>query len=225
MSDAQHKINALWNSAAETYDVTPRHGISDPREERAWKDALRTLLTPPARDVLDVGCGTGFLTLLLADMGYRVRGVDLAEEMLARAQEKAKDLQVEIAFELGDAISPPGTPQSVDVIVNRHLFWTLTDPSRALENWFRLLKPGGLLMFIDGLWGKKEPDPRLGDLAAALPIVSVSSLEAIRDLVSNAGFIAVAIVPLPEIERVELELHGRSEDEPRYALTAKKPAT
>jgi ubiquinone/menaquinone biosynthesis C-methylase UbiE len=220
MADAQDKINALWNAAAATYDETPRHGIADPREEAAWKEALRSLLPPPPLDVLDVGCGTGFLSLLLAGLGYCVRGVDLAEEMLARARDAARARGLDVTFEIGDAIDPPGSDASVDAIVNRHLFWTLTDPSRALDRWRAMLRPGGRLLIIDGLWGRTGPDPRLGDLEKALPVVHMKSLDEVCDLVRAAGFADVETGPLSEIEHVELELHGPSEDEPRYALTA-----
>ncbi len=223
MTDTQAKINALWNAAAATYDETPRHGIADPREEAAWQDALRMLLPAPPLDVLDVGSGTGFLSLLLAGLGYRVRGVDLAGEMLSRARKSAQTRGVDVTFELGDAINPPGSDASVDIVVNRHVFWTLTSPERALERWRALVRPGGRLLIIDGLWGRKGPDPRLGDLAESLPAIHLTSLDAVCDLVRGARFVEVEARPLPEIERVELELHGPSAEEPRYALTASKP--
>jgi protein-L-isoaspartate O-methyltransferase len=49
-------------------------------------DALRPLLPPPPADILDVGTGTGFLALLLAELGHRVSGIDLSEGMLVRVR-------------------------------------------------------------------------------------------------------------------------------------------
>src|SRR5438552_1132102 len=77
--DIQTKINEMWNGAAGDYDSRPSHGIEDPKQAAAWKDALRPLLPAPPADVLDVGTGTGIIALLLAELGYRVLGVDLSE--------------------------------------------------------------------------------------------------------------------------------------------------
>jgi ubiquinone/menaquinone biosynthesis C-methylase UbiE len=63
------------------------------------------LLPHAPADVLDVGTGTGFLALLLAELGYRVVGIDLAPDMLEIAQSKCTN-EIAPRFELGDAAAP-----------------------------------------------------------------------------------------------------------------------
>ena len=224
MSDVQAKINALWDGASAEYDSRPSHGFHDAAHEAAWKEALRSLLPAPPGDVLDVGTGTGVIAMALADLGYRVRGVDLSEGMLARAKKKASERGGDVRFEIGDAIDPPGESASVDAVISRHVLWTLTDPERALSNWRRLLRPGGRLVIIDGLWGRSGDD-RLGDdITSALPLLRrETTVDDVRALVEAAGFSKVRVSGLERldaIERVFADDHATGE--PHYVVTATK---
>ncbi|MGH8932096.1 MAG: class I SAM-dependent methyltransferase [Egibacteraceae bacterium] len=58
----------------------------------AWADVCSGALPTPPADVLDVGTGTGQVALLLADLGHRVTGIDLAEGMLALARAKSASM-------------------------------------------------------------------------------------------------------------------------------------
>src|SRR5262245_9423365 len=81
--DPQGHVTAYWNFRSVSYDAQPGHGLHHEAERRAWLAALRELSPPAPADVLDAGTGTGFLAWLLAELGHRVTGVDLAEAMLA----------------------------------------------------------------------------------------------------------------------------------------------
>src|SRR5262249_14381937 len=83
-------IHALWGQAAPYYDETWGHGIRTSSERQAWSAFLAQHL-PSARpaNILDAGCGTGFLALLLAEAGHSVVGLDLSEQMLAVARKRA----------------------------------------------------------------------------------------------------------------------------------------
>lgn len=214
--DVQAKINDLWNRASAEYDGEPTHGIHDARQEEAWRTALRAMLPPPPADVLDAGTGTGAIALLAASLGHRVRGVDLSEGMLARARQKAAESRLSVRFETGDAMDPGGEAGSLDALVSRHVLWTLTDPKRALRNWLRLLRPGGKLAVIDGLWGRL-PDPSVDEVRAALPLLApeVSVGDIVR-LVEGAGFVDVAAGDLAKIDRIERST------EAHYVVTASK---
>ncbi|MFJ9246326.1 class I SAM-dependent methyltransferase [Streptomyces sp. NPDC101776] len=164
--------NFDWDAEAAAFDEQPDHGLRDPEIRRAWADRLRTWLPAGAADVLDLGCGTGTLSLLAAEQGHRVTGVDLSPAMidLARAKLAGRDA----AFLEGDATAPPVGEQRFDVVLVRHVLWSLPDPARVLRHWCDLLRPGGRLVLIEGRWGTVSPvgipADRLTELLA--PLVS-----------------------------------------------------
>ena len=74
-------------------------------------------------DVLDIGCGTGFLSLLLAAERHRVTAVDVAPTMLARARDKAEAQGLVIRFIEADIETLDLPAASQDLIVERHVIW------------------------------------------------------------------------------------------------------
>jgi len=102
-----------------------------------------------ALDALDIGCGTGFLSLELASRGHRVVGIDFAPSMIVEARKKAREHQLGIGFEVADAEQLPFPAASFDIVVSRHLLWTLPNPHSAMDEWIRVLRPGGRLIVID----------------------------------------------------------------------------
>lgn len=141
-----------WNARATTFDRGPDHGLLDPEVRQAWRTLLLEHLPPAPADVVDLGCGTGTLSVLLAQEGHRVRGVDTAVAMVDAARGKANRAHVPASFELGDAGDPAYPPTSCDVILVRHVLWALPDPAQAMGRWVSLLRPGGRLLLIEGSW-------------------------------------------------------------------------
>jgi 2-polyprenyl-3-methyl-5-hydroxy-6-metoxy-1,4-benzoquinol methylase len=141
-----------WDGQAATFDDEPDHGLRDPRVRAAWRDLLLTH-TPvaPAR-VADLGCGTGTLSVLLAEEGYDVHGIDLSGQMVAAARAKARAAGVAGTFTQGDAGDPPLAEAAFDVVLSRHVLWALPDPQTALRRWCELLAPGGRLLLVEGFW-------------------------------------------------------------------------
>lgn len=123
--------------------------------------AWRAILPAPPANALDLGTGTGFLALLLAELGHDVLGVDIAEGMIAIARQQAATLPRPPRFVVGNAGTPPVPPAGVEIVVSRQLLWTLPDPPGALRNWHRALRPGGRSVVIDGLWGRRRGPPTL----------------------------------------------------------------
>ncbi len=149
MSDA---ARTYWDLQAATFDNEPDHGLLQPEIRAAWRTLLLEHLPTAPADVVDLGCGTGTLAVLLAQEGYRVRGLDVAGAMVAAAHEKASLAHVPATFQQGDATAPPYEPGSCDVVLCRHVLWALPDPSAALRNWVGLLRPGGRLVLVEGSW-------------------------------------------------------------------------
>ncbi len=141
-----------WDEHAATFDDEPDHGLRDPAVRAAWVDLLLPVLPPAPARVLDLGCGTGSLSVLLAHAGHRVRALDLSPRMVEAARAKAATAGVDVEFEQGDAAAPPYPPGSADVVLDRHVLWALPDPDAALERWAGLLAPGGVLVLVEGFW-------------------------------------------------------------------------
>jgi SAM-dependent methyltransferase len=72
--------------------------------------------------------------------------------MMAKARAKANAQNLSIDLKQGDAEHLPFNDGSFDVVVNRHLLWTLPHPEIALKEWHRVLKNGGVVLIIEGVW-------------------------------------------------------------------------
>jgi ubiquinone/menaquinone biosynthesis C-methylase UbiE len=144
---------AFWNTEATTFDDAADHGLRDPALRTRWGQLLGRLL-PPGGRVLDIGCGTGSLSVLLAQAGYQVTGIDFAPAMVERARAKAAAAGLDIAFAVGDAADPAFPAESFDIVLGRHILWAIPDipTSTVLERWAALLRPGGRLVLIEGFW-------------------------------------------------------------------------
>ncbi|WP_461361808.1 class I SAM-dependent DNA methyltransferase [Candidatus Darwinibacter acetoxidans] len=101
--------------------------------------------------VIDLGCGTGNLTIPLTQQGWRLTGVDLSWAMIAEARGKAAGLGLEIPFYVADLrdFRLPGAAfdtaiSGCDVL---NYLTSESDLERAFETVFRLLTPGGLWLF------------------------------------------------------------------------------
>lgn len=150
-------IRAYWSKRAETFDQSSGHRIRDGAEASAWQALFRAGLGDVAgKKVLDLACGTGEISRMLLAMGAEVTGADFAEPMLARA--KAKHAGRPFTARLSDVETLAlESDASYDGILTRHLVWTLTDPMAAFATWFRVLKPGGRLLIVDGDWVSAGP--------------------------------------------------------------------
>ncbi|WP_394886197.1 class I SAM-dependent methyltransferase [Mesorhizobium sp. AaZ16] len=145
------EIRDYWSARAETFDLSVGHEIFSECERRAWHRLILKHLGPgEGRRVLDLACGTGVVSHLMHDLGYSVTGIDWSEAMLSKARAKAAQRESDIRFLLGNAERTLEEKESYDVLVTRHLVWTLVDPLAAFAEWFSLLKPGGRLLIVDG---------------------------------------------------------------------------
>jgi ubiquinone/menaquinone biosynthesis C-methylase UbiE len=135
----------MWDSAARSFDDQPDHGLRDPSVRAAWRSLLLSWLPPAPARILDVGCGTGSLLLLLEECGYAAVGLDRSSGMLAQARRKFPGSLL-IRADAGD---PPVASSAFDVVLARHLVWALPDPVSALRRWLTLARR---LVLIEGRW-------------------------------------------------------------------------
>jgi len=144
----------VWDHEAATFDEAADHGLRDPGVRAAWRELLLDVLPSSPATVADLGSGTGTLSLLLAEEGYAVAGVDVSPAMVRRARAKAAThpARADVAFVQGDAARPPLSPGAYDVVLSRHVLWATPDPAAALARWVALLQPGGRLVLVEGHW-------------------------------------------------------------------------
>ncbi|MCX5192464.1 class I SAM-dependent methyltransferase [Streptomyces sp. NBC_00249] len=216
MTDRAAQIAAYWNAAAADFDEEPDHGLRPDGTRAAWAGLLGSLMPAGPVDVLDVGCGTGSVSLLLAGAGHRPTGVDLAPRMVERARGKFEAAGLEGRFLVGDAMAPPTGEQRFDVVLSRHLVWTLPDPEAALRAWVARLRPGGRLLLIEGRW-REAGQKGVPYVAGAESLPWSGGI--------GAGELAAAVRPLVAAVRVEPlsgdpQLWGGPVDDERYALIA-----
>jgi ubiquinone/menaquinone biosynthesis C-methylase UbiE len=102
--------------------------------------------------ILDIGAGPGFLSIILAELGYCVTAADFAETMLIEAHNNAGHLANKISFRRENAMDLSMEDDSFDVVISRNLTWNLPDPKEAYKEWLRVLKKDGLMMVFDANW-------------------------------------------------------------------------
>ena len=142
---------ALWDAEAGSFDEPADHGLRDPQIREKWRALLLRLLPEPPARVADLGCGTGTLSVLLAEAGYDVDGLDFSPRMVELGRRKADGLPG-VRFIVGDAFEAPLSEAHYDVVLCRHVLWAMPDPGRALARWLRLLRPDGRLVLVEGHW-------------------------------------------------------------------------
>lgn len=201
-SDSLYRARQYWDSEADAFDKEPDHGLSDPVVYDAWQELLAELLPAASASILDVGCGTGSLSLVMAVLGHDVTGIDLSPAMIARAKRKAETAGYPISFGIMDASSPDLAQRRFAAVLCRHLLWSFADPALVLGRWSNLLLPGGRLILIEGHW-HTGGGLRARQTVAALP----------------PSFTNIGIRGLSE----HVNLWGREVTDERYVVVADLP--
>ncbi len=211
-------VQRHWNGRAAGFDDESQHGIHTAEQHDRWTSVLREWTGDDPLRVLDVGCGTGVVSLLLADIGHDVTGVDFAPAMLERAREKAAAHEHSVAFQRGDAEELAVPDDAFDLVTARHLVWTLPDPAAAVREWQRVVEPGGRILLIEGYWDHDEPWDEYEAIHDDLPMYDGRPPGELREFLRRAG--------LRELDHEPLQdpvLWGREPRHDYYVLTGTVP--
>ena len=150
------EIQYYWNHRYTGYSKVNQKELEGIQRER-WKNQLKRLLPANQQhNVLDIGTGPGFFTIILEELGYNsITGVDVSEKMLEVAKGNIQKYGKEnssIQLLQMDAQNLEFKPESFDMIVSRNLTWNLEKPLQAYSEWLRVLKPNGYLLIFDANW-------------------------------------------------------------------------
>ena len=134
----------------------PREGVGSDATTRTLLDLTGPLPSSPR--ALDVGCGPGRASLVLAAAGARVTAVDLHEPFLHRTRDAARGagLTARVAVERASMTALPHPDGAFDLLWCEGAAY-LMSVDRALQEWRRLLRPGGALMLTDAVWTMAAP--------------------------------------------------------------------
>ena len=159
MEKQELELDSVKEEIKEYWDRTKEHAFfKDDLEEDAWRRSLQEEFGAEKLRILDVGAGNGSLSLLFAEMGHDVVGIDISEGMLSVAKKKAKERGVDPDLRIGDAESLDFGDESFDAVVSRIVLWTLPNPETAMAEWMRVLKPGGrVYTFEIDSSGRRKP--------------------------------------------------------------------
>jgi ubiquinone/menaquinone biosynthesis C-methylase UbiE len=142
----------VWSRRVNSWDHHTPSGL-----EKVTAAVLAAAVTRAGDQVVDLGCGTGQLSLPLAERGARVLGVDVSNEMIARLEAKARKLSLPGVEGLTMPIENLSLPAgSVDLVVTSYALHHLRDPdkSRVVSAAYQWLRPGGTLIVADMMFGR-----------------------------------------------------------------------
>lgn len=117
-------------------------GSAHPGGFTATMEQLRQLPIPRGHHILEVGCGTGRTACTLSMQGYRVTALDIREDMLKKARQRAAEMKAKVDFVQGDAAQLPFESQHFDTILVESVS-VFADTDKAFQEYFRVLKPRG----------------------------------------------------------------------------------
>jgi SAM-dependent methyltransferase len=152
MDDHVAANRARWDAEAHDWVDSGRESWSDRRIRWGiWEvpeDDLHLLPGVAGIDVVDLGCGSGYLSSWLARLGAHPVGLDNSAEQLATAKRFQRDFAVAFPVVHGDAERPPFRDGSFDLAVSEYGASVFCDPYRWIPEAARILRPGGHLVFL-----------------------------------------------------------------------------
>jgi SAM-dependent methyltransferase len=197
-------------------------GTLDEDDEAAYvADLARLVRWPVGGSLLDAGAGTGALTAVLAGIpGVTVTALEPAPAMLdlLRANPRLGHVATVAGFCDSEDDRPLFAAGQFDGIVSRQLVNGIYDPLAAFANWHHWLKPGGVVIVIEGAYGRDAWAGNPQEEVDVFPLSSTQSLATVPYLLETAGF---RVESAGWMEAVNRRPKTRT---PRYLVVARKAA-
>lgn len=144
----ENRIQTIFNSISDDYDHM--NDIISFNQHTIWRNRTnKEIFVKPGHEVLDLCCGTGDWTIQLAENDQaNVTGLDFSENMLKVAADKTAHIK-NITLTQGDATALPYEDNSFDIITIGFGLRNLPDYNVAIQEFYRVLKPGGQLVILE----------------------------------------------------------------------------
>ncbi|MCM3713434.1 class I SAM-dependent methyltransferase [Halalkalibacter oceani] len=163
MDEIKHQD--YWNKSAVIYDDIIQEELHSFKKE-AWQSLLKEHLADDRRSlqILDVGTGPGFFSIILSQMGHQVTGIDFSKEMIETAKKNSALAHVQPQFihVTGDSSFNP--VNTFDIILSRNVTWTLHRPEKVYSDWHKWLKKDGKLIIFDANWNLPIANEQYGEM-------------------------------------------------------------
>lgn len=163
-------IQNYWSERADDFAELRRQELHSEKHLQWQQEITRHFPANRQLRILDVGCGAGFFSVLLAQNGHRLTGIDLTPAMIVQAQELAVEAACNCTFQTADAEQLEFADASFDVVIARNLMWNLPNPAKAYREWLRVLAPSGILLNYDAEYAKDHHHQKLPALNAHVQV-------------------------------------------------------
>lgn len=240
-SDVVESVNSYWNSPECVEGYGPGHykGLEKGQDEKIWTDLLLDAFGPGPAKALEIGSGTGYLSILLAKAGFDVVGVDQSVNMLEAARKNATLAEVDVEFRMGIASEFETGDNTFDCALARWVFWTLPNPVEVAKHVYSALKPGGKFFVFDGLWFKSFDDHNIDtdderarrwddsytdDVRSSLPLMFDGGPEEVAVILEKAGFVDTESAWMTELSELYEKARPQQTPHRAYFASGVKPA-
>lgn len=150
MGDHERELRRAFDAQAAAFERAPVQ--SDPA---ALDRLVAFAALPAAALILDAGCGPGIVSAAFLRAGYRIYGVDLSEEMIARARARCAEFGARARF-ARQSLFAPLPDDGFDAAVSRYVVHHVIDPVAFVRRQVELVRPGGAIVACDHT---TDPDP------------------------------------------------------------------
>jgi 2-polyprenyl-3-methyl-5-hydroxy-6-metoxy-1,4-benzoquinol methylase len=141
------EVGKYWDKNAAAWTLLARAGADVYRDYLNTPAFFEMLPDIKGLEGIDIGCGEGHNTRLLAKQGARVTGIDIAELFIDKAREWEEAEPLQIRYQVASAVALPFDNQRFDFATAFMCFMDIPETEQVLREAYRVLKPGGFLQF------------------------------------------------------------------------------
>lgn len=184
-------INDLRDVLGQNLEQAPHYHLGLTYATEALAGKLQALGVDSSWRLLDLCCGWGGPTRYLASrFGCRITGIDLTERSveLAQALSEGTDVDSLVSFRMGNALDLPLADDAVDLVWSQDALCHVPERHRAIAECFRVLRPGGYLVFTDWLQTEYITPSELQAFSAAWSFPSLETQAGYKEKLTAAGF-------------------------------------